>query len=223
MAMHLGLLPRPLRPAALLLWAAAHIGTAHAACAGDGPWGGPLHMDHCDEFEGKGVFSRRNQQRLDAVLVTGALATALWEGTDSERGRTAWKSVDAMATAAIVTEAAKALFQRPRPSQSVNPNLWRQGGGNKSFPSGETAMVAAFVTPIILDNQQRNPGVWALAVLPVYMGKARMGSQGHWLSDVLAGAAVGVAAGYMADQRETPLVLAPLPGHGVFVGIRHRF
>jgi undecaprenyl-diphosphatase len=207
----------------LALWAVLQGGGAQAACSGDGPWGGPLHMDHCDEFEGKGIFSRRNQRLLDGVLVTGALAAALWEGTDSERGRSAWKSVDAMATAAVVTEVGKALFQRPRPSQSVNPNLWRQGSGNKSFPSGETAMVAAFVTPLILDNQQRSPAVWALAALPVYMAKARMGSQGHWLSDVVAGAAVGVAAGYLADQRETPLILAPLPGGGAFIGIRHRF
>ncbi len=67
--------------------------------------------------------------------------------------------------------------------------------------------MAAFVTPIILDNQEEHPGVWALSLLPVYMGQARMGSQAHWLSDVLAGAAVGVAAGVMASRREHPLLL----------------
>jgi len=49
-----------------------------------------------------------------------------------------------------------------------------------------------------------------------------MGSQGHWLSDVLAGAAIGATAGDLADRRTGPLLLAPLPG-GVFVGIHKRF
>jgi membrane-associated phospholipid phosphatase len=128
-----------------------------------------------------------------------------------------------MATAAVATETMKRIFQRPRPSQSDNPDLWRQGAVNKSFPSGETAMVAAFVTPLIMAYQDRYPIVWGLAALPVYMGKARMGSQGHWLSDVLAGGAVGIGVGYLAGKRETPLLLAPLPGGGVFVGVRHRF
>jgi PAP2 superfamily len=196
---------------------------AQAACSTDGPRGGPFRLDRCDEFEGAGIYSRSNQRRLDALLIVGAVGTALWEGTDSELGRSAWKSVDAMVTASIATEAMKALFQRPRPSQSENPNLWRQGSGYRSFPSGETSMAAAFVTPLIMNHQQQYPAIWALAIVPVYLGKARMGSQGHWLSDVLAGGAVGWGAGYLAAQREVPLVLAPLPGRGVFIGIRHRF
>ena len=180
-------------------------------------------MDRCDEFEATGIYARRNQQRLDQLLILGAVGTALWQGTESELGRSAWKSVDAMATAAITTEAMKALFQRPRPRQSDNPDLWFQGSGNKSFPSGETAMVAAFVTPLIMDWHDQHPAVWGLALLPVYMGKARTGSQGHWLSDVLAGGAIGLGAGYLAGKRETPLILAPLPHGGVFVGLRQRF
>ena len=82
--------------------------------------------------------------------------------------------------------------------------------------------MAAFVTPIILQYQEEHPMVWALSALPLYMGKARMGSQAHWLSDVLGGAAVGVAAGYFASRRETPLLLE-LTQDGVFIGLKHRF
>lgn len=196
---------------------------AQAGCSGDGPRGGLLNMDRCDEFEASGIYARRNQQRLDQLLIVGAVGTALWQGTETDLGRTAWKSVDAMATAAVTTEVMKAVFQRPRPRQSDNLNLWHQGSGNKSFPSGETAMVSAFVTPLIMDWQDEHPAVWGLALLPVYMGKARMGSQGHWLSDVLVGGAVGLGAGYLAGKRESPLILAPLPGGGVYIGLRHRF
>ena len=47
--------------------------------------------------------------------------------------------------------------------------------------------------------------------------------QGHWQSDVLAGFALGTAAGYFMHQRQnTPLVLSVLPG-GFYIGFRKRF
>jgi undecaprenyl-diphosphatase len=196
--------------------------SAQAACTGDGSRGGILHLDRCDELEATGIFSRSNQKRVDTVVITGTIAMALWEGNESGAGRTAWKSLDGMATAAVATEVMKNVFQRPRPSQSEDPDKWGQGSGHKSFPSGETATMAAFVTPIIIDNQQQYPAVWALAALPVYMGTARMASQAHWLSDVMAGAGVGVAAGYLSAHRETPLLLLPTRD-GVFVGLHKRF
>lgn len=179
-------------------------------------------MDRCDEFEAKGIYSRKNQQLLGAVVIGGTLGFALWEGSESTGGRTAWQSLDSMATTAVATELMKNIFQRPRPSQSSDPNLWRQGSNNKSFPSGETATMAAFVTPIIIEYREEHPAMWALSILPAYMGKARMASEGHWLSDVLAGAAVGVASGTLAARRDSPLLLE-VTKDGVFVGIKNRF
>jgi undecaprenyl-diphosphatase len=54
------------------------------------------------------------------------------------------------------------------------------------------------------------------------MGYARMTSQAHWLTDVLAGAAVGVALGYWASRRDQPLILV-VSGKGGFVGWRTKF
>jgi undecaprenyl-diphosphatase len=210
------------RYALLLLLAIGAPPLARAGCTGDGKSGGIFHMDRCDEFEAHGLYSRSNQKILDALVIGGTLSYALWEGTESTGGLTAWRSLDAMATAGVATEIMKNVFQRPRPSQSPDPNLWRQGGGNKSFPSGETATMAAFVTPIILQYQEQHPMVWTLSALPIYMGKARMGSQAHWLSDVLGGAAVGVAAGYLVSRRDTPLLLE-FTQDGVFIGLKHRF
>ena len=195
---------------------------SHAGCTGDGARGGILGIDRCDEFEATGIYSRKVQQALNVVVIGGSIGVALWEGTESAEGRTAWKALDSMAMAAVTTEVMKNVFQRPRPSQSSDPNLWHQGSGNTSFPSGETAMMAAFVTPIIIDHYEEHPGIWALTILPIYMGKARMGSQAHWLSDVLVGGAVGVAAGYIAARRDSPLLLE-LTKDGAFVGLRHRF
>ena len=180
-------------------------------------------LDRFDEEEARGIFTRSNQKRLDNLVLTGMVGTALIEGTDSKLGRTTWQAIDSTLTAAIATEAMKDIFQRPRPSQNPNPNVWFAGSGHKSFPSGEVAEMASFVTPYIYAYKDEHPAVWALAVLPVYMGKARMASQAHWLSDVLAGAAVGYATGYYAVQREQPLVLTLTGQHGVFVGWRTKF
>jgi hypothetical protein len=81
-----------------------------------------------------------------------------------------------MAMAAVATKLMKNAFQRPCPSQSTDPNLWRQGRSHDNFPRGDTAMMGAFVMPIIADYHQQTPAVLALAVLPSYMGEARMAS-----------------------------------------------
>jgi undecaprenyl-diphosphatase len=138
--------------------------------------------------------------------------------------------MDSMATTAIVTEAMKRTFQRARPSEADNPNQWRQGTNHRSFPSGETALMAAFVTPLIIAGQAKSDAdpeggvspAWALAALPVYMARARVAAHGHWLSDVLAGGAIGVGMGYLSTQRETPLILLPT-SDGIFVGLHYRF
>ena len=191
-------------------------------CSGDGKSGGILKLDRCDEYEATGIYSRQNQKLVDAIVIGGSLGVAFWEGTDTRLGRTAWQSVDSMATAAVATEIMKHVFQRPRPSQSDDPDLWRQGKGNYSFPSGEVATMSAFVTPVILEYREEYPAVWGLSVLPVYMAEARMASLAHWTSDVLAGAAVGYVAGRFAVGRESPLVLG-LTKDGAFAGFKRRF
>jgi undecaprenyl-diphosphatase len=179
-------------------------------------------IDHYDEREDTGIFSRQNQKRVEALALGGMIATALWEGTDYKLGQTSWQSIDATLLTAATTEVLKATFQRSRPSQNPNPNDWFAGQGHKSFPSGETAMMAAIVTPYIVAYHDEHPAVWGLEALPLYMGYARMASQAHWLSDVLAGAAVGTVMGYYASQRTQPLVLS-ITGKGVFVGLHTKF
>ena len=83
---------------------------SYAGCTGDGKGGGILGMDRCDEFEAKGIYSRHNQQLLNAVVIGGTLGFALWEGTESPGGRTAWQSLDSVATAGIAGELSQQYF-----------------------------------------------------------------------------------------------------------------
>lgn len=197
-------------------------GIAATSCVEDCPSGGPLHIDRYDGREDSGIFSRTNQKRLDVLVIGGLFGTALWQGTETPLGKTAWKTVDGVVTTAIATEVMKNVFQRPRPAQNSDPNLWRQGQGNKSFPSGEVAMMAAVVTPYIVEHHAESPAVWSLLLLPAYMGYARTASLAHWNSDVLAGAAIGGTFGYFAAKRDVPLVLS-VTGHTVFLGWKRLF
>lgn len=227
----IGTLRRSVFPALMLALSASLAPNARAdGCKGDGANGGVLGMDRCDEYEAGGIFSRRNQLLIDSLVIGGTVSYALWEGNTSPNGRLAWQAMDSMATTAIVTEAMKRTFQRARPSEADNPNQWRQGTNHRSFPSGETALMAAFVTPLIIAGQAKSDAdpeggvspAWALAALPVYMARARVAAHGHWLSDVLAGGAIGVGMGYLSTQRETPLILLPT-SDGIFVGLHYRF
>jgi undecaprenyl-diphosphatase len=64
--------------------------------------------------------------------------------------------------------------------------------------------------------------VWTLELLPAYDALARLKSQEHWQTDVIAGWALGSAAGYWASTRAIPISVQILP-RGLSVGFYKRF
>jgi undecaprenyl-diphosphatase len=196
--------------------------SAHAQSSTTDQNHGLFGLDRFDENEAHGIFSRPNQKRVDyAVLLTMA-GTAIWEGTSSPVGKAMWQSIDASLATGLSVQALKYTTSRPRPDQNPDPRVWFQGSGHMSFPSGETALMSSFATPLILNFHDDYPAVWALALLPLYMGKARMASQGHWLTDVLAGAALGAGMGYLAYREDQPFVLR-ITGNGFYAGLKVKF
>lgn len=205
-----------LLPRALLLALLCALPSVPALAAG-----GPLGIDQRIAFDESGPWARRNQLALEFGSIATVAALALWEGGDTRLGRTSWQSVDSMALGAVAATGLKLAFSRVRPIDSPNPNRWFQGGGNKSFPSGEVTLITSAVTPYVLEYGPDHPAVYALAALPVYDAIARMKSWGHWQTDVLAGAALGAALGWAMHERQLPLVLGVLPqGFSVGLGTR---
>ncbi len=184
--------------------------------------GGPLGIDHEWARDDTGIWSRHIQTGLEDGAVALTVAGALWLGNDEPLGHTLWQSADALAVSSISAQLLKYAFSRARPTQGNDPNRWFQGHGYQSFPSGEVTVQAAFVTPFIVDYAHDHPWVWALELLPIYDGIARLKSQAHWQTDVLAGWALGSGVGYWAARRETPLFVQVLP-HGITVGIVKHF
>jgi len=155
-------------------------------------------------------------------VVAVEVGGALWLGNDNELGHTFWQTMDASAISGIAAEILKYAFSRARPFQGGNPNKWFQGSCCQSFPSGEVTLQASFVTPFIANYARNDPWVWSLEALPIYDGIARLKSQAHWQTDVIAGWALGSAVGYWSTTRETPFLVQILP-HGLSVGFSKSF
>ena len=181
---------------------------------------GPLGIDHPVAYDDSGIWARHDQLLLEKAVLVTELSGALWLGGENRLGHTWWQSVDSSAFTALSVELLKHAFGRERPSQTDDPNQWLKGG--QSFPSGEVALQASFVTPFIAEYSDEHPSVWALELLPAYDAVARVKTHGHWQSDVLAGWAVGTLWGIYSHRRQTPFFLAFMP-HGVVVGLHVDF
>lgn len=189
---------------------------AHAPVALAG--GGPLGIDYRLSYDNSGIWARSNQNALIDSMMAVVGVGALWQGGEDRLGKTFWQSVDAGVFSGVAATALKYIFSRERPSQTSDPNRWFTGHG-QSFPSGEVTTTSSLVTPFVLEYGSDHPAVYALELLPIYDGLARLKTRGHWQTDVLAGFALGTAAGYFLHRPGMPVILSVLP-HGFEIGIR---
>jgi undecaprenyl-diphosphatase len=179
-------------------------------------------IDHLVPLDQNGIWARKYQTALENGVIAVELAGSLWLGNDDMLGHTFWQTVDASVISAAGATALKYAFSRARPSQGNDPNLWFQGSCCKSFPSGEVTLQASFVTPLIVNYAKQDPWIWSLEILPIYDAVARLKSQAHWQTDVIAGFLLGTGVGYWATTREVPLSVQILP-RGVSVGFSKKF
>jgi membrane-associated phospholipid phosphatase len=197
----------PTRLSLLILFASAR---AHAG------------FDHELALDQSGIWARNYQTGLEYGVVALEVAGSLWLGNDDALGHTFWQTIDASVISGVGAAVLKRATGRPRPDQGDDPNQWLKGSRYQSFPSGEVTLQASFVTPFIANYARQNPWVWALEILPVYDAVARLKSQAHWQTDVIAGWALGTGVGYWSTTRATPISVQILPG-GLSVGFSKRF
>lgn len=136
---------------------------------------------------------------VSTVVVGGMVAYSL---VDQARGpggeRRALASVEAMSWAMGITELAKALIDRNRPvlytadAAEAASSLTNQ----RSMPSGHTAAAFALATSYLLDGHEHD--TWlrvAMLAGAAGVGVMRVWAGRHFPSDVVVGAAIGVASG----------------------------
>lgn len=113
--------------------------------------------------------------------------------------RGARRTTEAVLLGAATTQALKLAFGRARPGvhgRSDDWAWWRgdEGGRYQAFPSGHTTVAAAAAATWIAESRGSVPVVAGAVTFAAGAGLARMFLDRHWLTDVLAGAAVGTAS-----------------------------
>ncbi|RJR29956.1 MAG: phosphatase PAP2 family protein, partial [Candidatus Latescibacterota bacterium] len=176
------------------------------------------------------------------VLIAAIVAAPLALAAD-DRARSDWRTVSAMyletiAFAAAVPSYAKASFARIRP-QVYNPDapmdVRTSDEPRCSFFSRHASI--AFASAVFLStvhdayrpHSGARPFVWAASLLAAAsVGAARCEAGKHFPTDVIAGAVVGSAAGWLVPRAHRAggglTALAPLaPGGGMGVTFELRF
>jgi membrane-associated phospholipid phosphatase len=101
----------------------------------------------------------------------------------------------------LTVEVLKVAFRRERPGPGVPRDHWNDGG--LSFPSGHTA--AAFAVGTVLAESGDDRLRWLRRVIGYGIGVGtayqRVNHDAHWLSDTVAGAAIGMAVARFAMKR----------------------
>lgn len=104
-----------------------------------------------------------------------------------------------LALAGIMVSSTKLVVGRVRPGQT-DETVFRPFSGSDAFPSGHATMAFALATSIA-DEIRRPWATAALMTVAAATGWSRLNDGKHWLSDVVAGAALGITSAQLVESR----------------------
>jgi hypothetical protein len=126
-------------------------------------------------------------------------------------------TVSSLITSGLIVPVLKHLTGRSRPNAGQGAHDFNPLNGGESFPSGHTA--EAFTVAASIAENYHRPWISGLSYgIAGLVGYARMEHDAHWLSDVTAGAFIGIGVVKQVsklDRMRTGIVFAPLAEHGV--------
>lgn len=170
-------------------------------------------------LDGKDRHSTRDAAPA-AALVAGTWALG-WVLDESSGRIEAYRMLEAGALSSITTEVFKYAAGRARPNETLRVDDWHKGGA--SFPSLHVS--AAFAIGTVFAESGGDDYRWVRRVVGFGMASgiayARLHGNAHWLSDVVAGTAIGVSTGAFTlnrrSHRNVPLAInvAPMDAGGL--------
>lgn len=135
-----------------------------------------------------------------AALFLGTWGYATLIGSHTGEGE-AWNMLESGGLSYVSAYALKYIVRRPRPDATTDPNHFF--GGGDSFPSEH--VTAAFAVGTVLAESGNPEFRWIRRTIGygVGIGTAylRMKHNAHWLSDTVAGAALGMATAHFVINR----------------------
>jgi membrane-associated phospholipid phosphatase len=157
-----------------------------------------------------------------ALVVAGTWAYASVIGESSGQVE-AYTMLEAAGFSAITTEVLKLAAGRARPNETTDANAWRKSGS--SFPSMHTS--AAFAIGTVFAESGSDDSRWFRRAVGYGTAGAtaylRAHDNVHWLSDTVAGAAIGIATAHFTMNRRNDrrqrmgLALVPMGDGGMML------
>jgi membrane-associated phospholipid phosphatase len=126
-------------------------------------------------------------------IAIGGAAIAATNSSDPLLVRTGYSATEAGVTAIAAVTGLKYVFGRARPENGLGSTSFKPFSsttGFDSFPSGHTIISWAIATPFA--EEYDAPWLYGVAAIT---NLARVGSRQHWLSDTVAGSALGYGIG----------------------------
>ncbi|HEX6650982.1 MAG TPA: phosphatase PAP2 family protein, partial [Pyrinomonadaceae bacterium] len=195
-------------------------------------WTAPLHLERSDakwvvpsaiglmalfttdRITGDEIFEADRQvgasraiSYAGSIYGLGAVATTFYlvgrKNNDYRARETGLLSAEALIDGTITAGALKLITQRARPADGVERSEFFDGGS--SFPSGHSTQAWAVATVIASEYKHRRAVQAAAYGVASAVSVARFTGQKHYLSDVVAGSALGFAIGkfvYKSHHRE---------------------
>jgi len=177
---------------------------------------GMMALFATDRITGDEIFEANSRVNLSrhisnagSIYALGAAATTFYivgRKTGDYRAReTGLLSAEALVNSAIVEGVLKGVTERARPADGRERSEFFDGGS--SFPSGHSTQAWAVATVIANEYKHRTAVQIAAYGIASAVSVARVTGHKHYISDVVAGSALGFGIGkfvYNAHHREPP-------------------
>jgi membrane-associated phospholipid phosphatase len=168
-----------------------------------------LFQRHRSEDSNELAMGLRHFGQLEVygTITAGVLATGVLSGNTAII-RSGGRLATTLALAGAASSLAKLTLGRPRPDQSEDADGYVPFSGQEAMPSGHTTMAFALATALSDDIDQ----TWAsvgLYTMAAGVAWSRLNDNRHWLSDVAAGAALGITAAKVINGRWRVFNLRP--------------
>ena len=160
--------------------------------------------DHYDDGY-KSPLGPKESGEITDVLPSAALLVGTWGYASligSQPGKSeAWNMVESTGLSLVTAYALKYTIRRTGPDSTTDPNHWVSGGS--SFPSEHATMAFAIGTVLAESGNPEYRWIRRVIGYGVGFGTAylRMKHNAHWLSDTVAGGALGMASAHFVMNR----------------------
>lgn len=190
----------PVRSPSTLRWwhGAIALGGLSALMLIDNPAQRFIQRNRSGQSDDVAVAMRHfGQPEVFGTVTLGLVAAGLMSG-NQEVTRAGGRLAASLVLAGAATSGAKLLLGRPRPNQSLDADGFAPFSGQAAMPSGHTTVAFALATALS-DDLNRTWATVGLYTLATGVGWSRMNDNKHWLSDIAAGAAVGITSAKLVN------------------------